>query len=286
MRIAILADIHGNLPALEAALTDVQAQAPDAVYLAGDQINRCPWNNQVLDLLDSLGWPAIYGNHELVIGRLNTNVNPPPFTDRTRFIDLWWTQEQLYAHHLAAIRSLPAERTLHFAGTAPIRLLHGIPGNPFIGLLAEMSDQTIGDLLAPVCEPVIVCAHTHRPLVRKVDRWQVFNGGSVGASYNGDPRAHYLLLDALNGNWQPTFRRVDYDHSVIPVAFRTSGLLDALGRLGDLHLRTVLDGNPWSSDFGYWMRTQPPTLHDDLDSAVAAYLQQHGPGHWAFDMAE
>ena len=62
MRVAFLADIHGNLPALEAVLRDLAHQAPDAVYLVGDQINRCPWNNEVLDLLaialdtDHLGW--------------------------------------------------------------------------------------------------------------------------------------------------------------------------------------------------------------------------------------
>src|SRR5215212_4824484 len=103
MRVAILADIHGNLPALEAVLSDLKTQSPDVVYLAGDQINRCPWSNEVLDLQASLAWPAIQGNHELIIGAINTPANRPPFTNRTRFIDLWWTQEHLPAHHLAAI---------------------------------------------------------------------------------------------------------------------------------------------------------------------------------------
>ena len=282
MRLAILADIHGNLPALEAVLADLKTQSPDAIYFAGDQINRCPWNNEVMDVVATLGGPAIQGNHELVIGAINTPANRPPFTNRTRFTDLWWTQEQLYAHHLTTIRQLPSDLRLVFDETPPIRLIHGIPGNPFLGLLPETSDATFVDALTSVREPVVVCAHTHRPLARTVDRWQVFNGGSVGASYDGDPRAHYLLLDALNGQWQPTFCRVDYDHSVIPIAFRESGMLAEIGPLAELHLRTIMDGEPWSSDFGFWMRTQPPDLQQDLQRAIALYVQQHGPGRWAF----
>lgn len=282
MRIAILADIHSNLPALEAVLADLKEQSPDAVYLAGDQINRCPWNNEVLDLLDTLKWPTIQGNHELVIGAINTPANRPPFTNRERFIDLWWTQEHLRPEHLTSIRQLPTEMHLTFDGAPPIHLVHGIPGNPFIGVLPETTDAALHDMMATVTESIIICAHTHRPLARQVGRWQIYNGGSIGAPYNGDPRAQYLLLDTANGQWQPTFRQVDYDRSPIPVAFRESGLLAATGALGELHLRTIQDGQPWSSDFAFWMHSQSTELHNDLHRAIALYLTQHGPGHWAF----
>jgi NAD(P)-dependent dehydrogenase (short-subunit alcohol dehydrogenase family) len=72
MRIAVLADIHGNLPALEAVIADLHTQAPDAVYLAGDQICRVPWHNEVMAIVREQGWPGIFGNHEWVIGRIGT----------------------------------------------------------------------------------------------------------------------------------------------------------------------------------------------------------------------
>ena len=62
-----------------------------------------------MDLLATLGWPAIEGNHELVIGKINTPANEAPFTNRARFIDLWWTQEHLSSHHLTTIRQLPGQ---------------------------------------------------------------------------------------------------------------------------------------------------------------------------------
>lgn len=283
MRLAILADIHGNLPALEAVVTDLQTQRPDAVYLAGDQVNRCPWNNEVLDLLATQGWSGVYGNHDLVVGRINTPENRPPFTNAPRFPDLWWTQAQLHPHHLATLRQLPAELRLDFGLAPVIRLLHGIPGNPFIGFLADDEIANVHQALDGVVESVVITAHTHRPLARTVGRWQIFNGGSVGAPYNSDPRAQYLLLDARQGRWQPTFRLVEYDRSLLSPAFTTSGMLREVGAIAELALRTVLTGEPWISDFGHWLRFQPATLIADLTQALTLYLTQHGPGRWAFD---
>jgi putative phosphoesterase len=286
MRLAFLADIHGNLPALEAVLIDLEQQRPDAVYLVGDQVNRCPWNNEVMAMITDLGWPAIAGNHDLIVGAINTPQNRPPFTNRVRFPTLWWTQAQLTETHLAAMRQWPHELHLHWDGLPAIRLIHGIPGNAFVGILPEDDERKISTLLAGVEEPVVVCGHVHRPLVRRVDSWHVFNGGSVGIPYNGDPRAQYLLLDADQGEWRPTFRQIEYDRSPIPIAFTTSGLRDAVGPIAELHLRTVMGGEPWTSDFGYWLRFQTPELNNNMPKAVELYLQTHGPGRWAFGLLE
>lgn len=286
MRLAFLADIHGNLPALEAVLIDLQQQRPDAVYLVGDQVNRCPWNNEVMTITTELGWPAIAGNHDLIVGAINTPQNRPPFTNRTRFPTLWWTQAQLTERHLTTMRQWPAERQICWDSLPSIRLLHGIPGNAFVGILPEDNEQKIRQVLADVEESVVVCGHVHRPLARRVDTWQVFNGGSVGIPYNSDPRAQYLILDAIRQQWVPTFRQVDYDRSPIPAAFIDSGLHEAVGPIADLHLRTVMDGEPWTSDFGYWLRFQTPELNNDMPKAVECYLQEHGPGRWAFGSLE
>ncbi|MEZ4615735.1 MAG: metallophosphoesterase [Caldilineaceae bacterium] len=282
IRLAVLADIHGNLPALEAVVDDLQRETPDLVYLAGDQVNRCPWNNEVLDLIADRGWPCIAGNHDLVVGIINTAQNRPPFTQREHFPTLWWTQESLRAEHLVTIRGWPEERRLDFAGLPALRLFHGVPGNSFVGILPEDSDEKIAKFLADVAEPIVICAHIHRPLHRVLPHHTVYNGGSVGIPYNGDPRAQYLLLDGNTSGWQPTWRRVSYDQSGIPLAFEQSGMRAASGPVSELHLRTVLQGEPWISDFGHWLRLQGDNPRDDMATAVATYLHHHGPGRWAF----
>ncbi len=282
MRMAILADIHGNLPALEAVVADLQQQAPDVVYLAGDQINRCPWNSEVMALILDKAWPAIAGNHDLVVGRINTPENRPPFTERDHFPTLWWTQEQLTTAQLTAIRQWPVELQLAFDGLPPIRLFHGIPGNPFVGILPEDPDAQISARLQGIEESIIICAHTHRPLDRTVASWTIYNGGSVGIPYNSDPSAQYLLLDGTPAGWQPTWRRLPYDHSPIPIAFTESGLRTASGPIAELHLRTIMNGEPWISDFGHWLHQQAAESRADMESAVAVYLATHGPGRWSF----
>lgn len=291
MRIAFVADIHGNLPALEAVLQDLKQQSPDAVYLVGDQINRCPWNNEVLDLLNDQQWPAIAGNHELIVGIIRTPNNRLPFTNAKRYAVLWWTQANLRAEHLHAIRRLPEQMVLTFDNAPPILMVHGVPGQADIGFYPGLNDDALSGYLDGVTQPVVVCAHTHRPMDRQVGDRHLFNGGAVGLPYNGDPRAHYLLLDLVQSRssgsspnrWRPTFRRLDYDRDRIEPAFAESGLLAAAGPLAELDLYTLETGHPWSSDFGIWMRGRPKSMQKDLRLAIDTYLEAHGPGNWAFD---
>lgn len=282
MRLAFLADIHGNLPALEAVIADLQRHSPDAVYLVGDQINRCPWTNEVLDLLDELGWQKIFGNHEYIISRIRTPENFPPFTEQKRFPTLWWTQAQLSAAHLANMRQLPAELTLTFDNAPAIYMTHGIPGNCFRGFVAEDDDAKFLNALTSVQPNYAIVAHTHRPLNRTVGRWHVLNPGSVGLPYNGDPRAQYLLLNLKDGKWTPDFCQIDYDLGRLSAAFDSSKMRQEVGPEVELHLKTALTGLPWSSDFSYWLQFQPPHLQQDIAEAIPQYLEKHGPGNWAF----
>ena len=140
-----------------------------------------------------------------------------------------------------------------------------------------------------IAEPAIVSAHTHRPLDRRVARWQLFNPGSVGMPYNEDPRAQYCLLDLVQSAdgpvWQATFRQVDYDRDLLATAFYAGDFAAGMGPLLELNLRTALSGHAYISDFGYWLRDQSPALKADLGEAVREYLSRHGPGQWAFELA-
>ncbi len=286
LRLAFVADIHGNLPALEAVVADVTRQDPDAVYLLGDLVNRCPWNNEVMALVEDLGWPSVQGNHDLVIGTLNTAETFPAFAISERYPVIHWTWQQLSPHYRTTLRNLPDDIFIHDLAGPALRLTHGVPGNSFTGITPNTSDPKIEHFLADVDEPVFICAHTHRPLDRRVAGKRILNSGSVGMPYDGDPRAQYLILDLVSTaddlNWQPLFRQVEYDRSGVAAAFETSGMSKAGGPISDLMLRTVMTGEPWISDFGQWMKSQPAELQADLSAAVQRYLDIHGPQRWAF----
>jgi putative phosphoesterase len=281
-KIAVLSDIHANLPALEAVLDDLRDLKPDAVYVLGDMVNGAPWPAQVLDLLLEQRWPMLLGNHDDAVLQLGTPRMEARYAHRERYATLWWTREHLSPRHVAALEQLPLEAVLTWQGELPVRLVHGVPGNFFVGFRPNVPEAWAVRRLAGVDEPVFVGGHTHDPMVRRIDRWLVVNAGSVGVPYDGDPRASYAQLVGDTGAWQVAIRRVPYDLSLVSAGFKRSGLLEEGGAAAEVARRSILSGQPWLADFYWWVRDQPAELLADMQRTLAAYDATHGPGRWAF----
>jgi len=283
--LALLSDIHGNLPAFEAVTADVRAHALDLVFVLGDMVNGCPWSAEVMDRVAELGWPMLLGNHDDAVLQLGTPRMEPRYADRQRYAALWWTREHLAPHHLERLRTLPEEARPELRGTTPLRLIHGIPGNFFVGFRPDSPEEWVLRRLASVAETTVAGGHTHVPMVRAVGRWLVINAGSVGISYDGDPRASYALLSGDETGWQAVIRRVDYDCEALERGYHRSGLLADGGVMAEMFRRSALSGLPWVSDFAWWIREQPAEVSLDMAAALRAYDARHGPGHWAFPYA-
>lgn len=224
-RLAILADIHGNLPALEAVLQDIALAAPDRVVVDGDVVNRGPQSGECLALVRSTGWPVIFGNHEDYVLKFRGGSVPAEWASD------WWlptrcAAESLSAEEVATLRALPRSLVVQVPGLPAVHVAHGSPRALNDGLGFWMSDSELTAVLNLIDEPVLVGAHTHRPFERRLgDRW-VLNCGAVGAPFNGDAGAQYLLLTAKNGAWQPEFRSVPYDRAAVYAAWQRSGHLE------------------------------------------------------------
>jgi predicted phosphodiesterase len=285
-RLALLSDIHANLPALEAVAADIDRIAADAVYVLGDMINGCAWPAETLDFIAGRGWPMLIGNHDDAVAQLGAPRMEPRYADRTYYANLWWTRARLRPAHLALIESLPRELRLTFDAAPPVRLLHGLPGNFFAGLRPDSPDGWVEEQLHHVPEPTVVDGHTHFPMARRVGRWQIVNTGSAGAPFDGDPRPSYALLDHGATGWRAAIRRVEYDRLRVEAAYHTSGLARDGGILSLMFHRSVMTALPWVSDFNWWMRQQTPELQADPGAALAAYDRAHGPGRWAFPLPD
>jgi predicted phosphodiesterase len=288
--IALLSDIHGNLPAFAAVAADIRARQPDAVYVLGDMINGCPWSAEVLDRLLDLGWPMLLGNHDDAVLQLDTPRMEPRYRDRERYAALWWTREQLADRHLTALAGLPLEETLTLPGAPALRLLHGLPGNFFAGFRPDSPVDWAASHLASVAEGAVAGGHTHVAMVRRIskpdgDAWTVINSGSAGVSYDGDPRASYAWLEGDRRGWRAEIRRVDYDRTALERGYRASSLAAEGGVLGAMFLRSALAGLPWVADFMWWVRQQFGDEPTDMTAAQQRYDASHGPGRWAFPLA-
>ncbi len=234
MRIAVIADIHGNADALRAVLADVQAQGAEALYVNGDVVNRGPDSVEVLELL--LGLPQrpafILGNHDdLMKLWLERNEALPP----DWFSDPFWAATEWSARRLEAAGLLPEIATWpmvrRIVGTkvgdarlGDVLLAHGTPEHYRESLSHHISDERVSELLRGNIS-VLVGSHTHWPMQRELAGKLILNTGSVGAPFNHDPRAQYLLLDTRDGQWQATLRAVDYDHQPVLARYESSGLL-------------------------------------------------------------
>ncbi|MGK5743262.1 metallophosphoesterase family protein [Micromonospora sp. URMC 103] len=200
-RVAVLSDIHGVLPALEAVLAEPDVAAADLIVLTGD-IAAGPQPVEVLDLLAGLGdrvcWVGGNADRELVEARAGRKL-PIEVSN--------WAAQQLRADHLDRLAALPLSVTLEVDGLGPVLFCHATPRDDEEVVLVDTRMSRWAEVLADVPAEVrtIVCGHTHMPFTRLADRRLVVNAGSVGMPYGGQGAYWVLLGPGVQ------LRRTDFD---------------------------------------------------------------------------
>jgi putative phosphoesterase len=190
MRVAVLADIHGNLPALEAVLAEPDVAAADRVVLLGD-IALGPLPAESLDLLESLGERAVWvhGNCEReVVSAFDGRGVPGPNGDGARA-----AASMLERRHRDLLDALPMTVTLDVDGLGAVLFCHATPRRDDECVLVDSPMAVWDRALAGVEESLVVMGHTHMPFDRLVGGRRAVNPGSVGMSY-GVPGACWALL--------------------------------------------------------------------------------------------
>ncbi len=207
--IAILADVHGNMPALRAVMADIERRRPDEVLVGGDLVGRGPEGSRVLATIRASGWPAIRGNHEDYLLDFRRRRVPEPWLRQRRWAASRWMAAELSPADVEWIEALPT--ALRSAVAPGLLLVHGTPESANAGLGTWTADGELRRHLAAVEAEVLVCGHTHRPMVRQLPEGRVVNVGSVGLPFNRDPRAQYALLHRRGDTWRVEPRRIEYD---------------------------------------------------------------------------
>jgi putative phosphoesterase len=224
-RLAIIADIHANLPALEAVLADIEAMEAAAVYHLGDLVGYNPFPNETVALIAERGIPGITGNYDqAVLGLVADPVGEllnAKITPMGREIYAW-TVQAVNLPSREFLEAQPRERSLA-ADKWRLRLTHGSPRHIKDYVRPSWPDAMVGDLLAEVDEDILLTGHTHIPVVRQVNGKWLINPGSVGFPKDGNPLAAYALLD-LGRELQVAIRRVHYDIDLTVQAIVECGL--------------------------------------------------------------
>ncbi len=178
MRLAVFADVHGNLEALEAVLRDAAARGVDGAVHLGDLVGPANSAAGVLRRVRSESIPGVAGEGDLDALREGEAAG-------------------LVEEDLDLLQSLPAQFAVR-EGAVSFLFAHASPRGPEDAALAELPEDELGRLLEGCGADVLLIGHTHRPLVRQVGERLLLNPGSVGRP-GDDPRPSYLVLDTGAG---------------------------------------------------------------------------------------
>jgi predicted phosphodiesterase len=202
VRAAVLADIHGQLPALDAVLDEVDAAAADVIVLLGD-IALGPMPAETLDRLAALGDRAVWvhGNCEReMITAFDGGDLPEPYAEMAR-----GSAGLIDRVHRDLLDNLPLTVTLDIDGLGPTVFCHASPRRDDEMILVDSPPRRWAEVLAGVDAETVIFGHTHMPFDRLAGGHRVVNAGSVGMPY-GHPGASWALLGP-----DVTLRRTHYD---------------------------------------------------------------------------
>ena len=229
-RVAVVTDIHGNLPALAAALTRVEELAPDEVLCGGDLVGYGPRPNEVCALVEERALPTIYGNYDYAIARELNDCGCAYVTAHDRQIgqlSIEWTLAHTHEPAKRFMADLPFD--LRFGlGAKQIRLVHGSPRKVNEYLFEDKPARTFERIAALADCDVLVFGHTHKPWVKEYGGVLFVNCGSVGKPKDGDPRGSFALLETVDSHVRVSIERVSYDAEAVSREMRAVGLPEEL----------------------------------------------------------
>jgi putative phosphoesterase len=241
MRIAILSDIHGNLPALRAVLDCVNEIAPDAVIVAGDLIGG-PDFNETISLLDDIGSWMILGNMDLDFLKFLEG----DFSREKRESRQWgfmrWHAHNAARETIELLRELPIHREVSLGGMPTILVVHGSPRSPYESLFPDKKLELLDAVVEDMTQPVLVCGHIHIQWSRRISGKLVLNPGAVSSPLQGDLLSRFSILKYENKNWAVEQKAVEYDVGELQQRYHESGLYEAGGAVSRAFLMACETG--------------------------------------------
>jgi len=243
-----MADIHGNVPALEAVLADVAGQDVDHIIVAGDLVCG-PQPEETRRLLQSLNCTLIRGNGDAYLLRFEDGEAPDYWRTSKAFATVRWQFEQCSDETLDFLRSLPEQRRVEIGNAPAIRVVHGSPRHPTEDLDPKIDPATLDAVLAELAESALICGHTHLPMKAESFGRLVLNPGAVSSPLNGEVGAQYALLTWSRRGWQVEHRLAAYDLKRIRRIYAESGLLEEGGAFTRAWLDCIESGRDLVNPF-------------------------------------
>ncbi len=227
MKIALISDIHANLPALEAVLEDLDKQNPDLIFCLGDLVGYNIWPNEVIQEIRRRKIPTIAGNYDYGIGLSSNDCGCAYKTEdekRMGAVSISFTNKIIGSRERDYLKQLPLHIGLDLPGSnekLKLLLVHGSPRKINEYLFEDRDEKSFVRIFEQSTCDIMCFGHTHKPFKKifpgnKGDNFLAINTGSVGKPKDGDSRANYVMLEYsdLIGGVNPIkvdFIKVNYD---------------------------------------------------------------------------
>lgn len=231
MRIAVIADIHGNQIALESVLQDLSRQpAVDHLVIAGDLCLNGPRPREVLHILQELQCPVLQGNVDVEV------VVRPKQASAKKLALIDWTREQIQSEGIAYLAGLPFSQRIVNRDGRDALIVHANPVNREEHLFPDLQESKLQRLLGGLGLEIgaLAFGHLHIAYVRYWRQLLLCDVGSCGLPRDGDQRASYGILTWRDVVWQAEIRRVGYDIKAVIEQLATSGIPQANKRISVL----------------------------------------------------
>ena len=226
-RVAAIYDVHGNLPALEAVLADLESLNPDLIVVGGDVVAG-PMPAEILDRLAALSESICFvrGNADREVvtaydaGRYADATDAADFAERTAA----FAASKIDRGHRDLLASFAERLVVEIEGVGQVLFCHASPRSDEEIVTAATTEERLREILAGVDQELVVCGHTHAQFDRRVGTKRVINAGSVGMPYQGKPVGAFWLLLGADG---VCLRRSDYDLDRAVERIRATGYPEA-----------------------------------------------------------
>jgi predicted phosphodiesterase len=235
-RIAIIADIHGELSSLEAVLAEIEQLGIEHIVCLGDVSGLGPNPHEVLVRVRELGCPVVRGNADEFL--LNpsliapeTNPDADAFTRRLHAMERWGL-EQLTPEDIEFVQTFQATVEIPLDDGRSLLCYHGSPRSAWDEIKVSTPGPELSEKLGDHRAAVMAGGHTHEQFLRRLGATTVINPGSVGLPWEELPDgsghnpswADYAVITATKGRLSIDLRRVPVDAAVIRHALVSSGM--------------------------------------------------------------
>ena len=231
MRVALIADVHGNLVALETALADIERRAPDVIVCLGDVAASGPRPAECIHRIEAVDALIVQGNSDAWLAAPPELAGPSAPYEEVREIDAW-CRTRLGAAEVDLMNGYSFQMHVPLGERCGLFACHGSPRSFDEPMRSTTTQEDLGSMLSGIDAAVVAAAHTHQPMIRRHEGILLVNPGSVGmpleyrvdGTVRNPPWAEYGIVSHVAGRMEVSLHRCPLDVAAIADDVRASGM--------------------------------------------------------------